>query len=151
MFCNAPTALSINYCNLSFHLVFMLLSHSVDSALPVYISLLQPHIVIPPSFVMHLPSSEPLMSQVIEATKFSGAVRHGAECFNFYFPQDAGSGLRGYPEAPMQLIFVLRRGLPSLHKGLPGPRRMIRVVKAYRSRYVQDKTPGIVDPSAATP
>ncbi|CAE7798201.1 PKAR, partial [Symbiodinium sp. KB8] len=30
-------------------------------------------------------------SKVIEATKFSGAVRHGAECFNFYFPQELDS------------------------------------------------------------
>lgn len=29
-----------------------------------------------------------LTRDVIEATKDSGAVRHGAECFNFYFPQE---------------------------------------------------------------
>ena len=28
-----------------------------------------------------------LIEGIVEATNESGAVRHGAECFNFYFPQ----------------------------------------------------------------
>ena len=34
------------------------------------------------------PSSLSLIGRVVEATASCGAVRHGAECFNFYFPQD---------------------------------------------------------------
>lgn len=34
------------------------------------------------------PTSYGLISRVVEATMSCGAVRHGAECFNFYFPQD---------------------------------------------------------------
>merc|ERR1719221_2585007 len=29
-----------------------------------------------------------LISEVVQATSDTGAVRHGAECFNFYFPQE---------------------------------------------------------------
>ncbi|CAK9076529.1 unnamed protein product [Durusdinium trenchii] len=34
------------------------------------------------------PTSYRLIEEVIKATAISGAVRHGAECFNFYFPQE---------------------------------------------------------------
>ena len=29
-----------------------------------------------------------MVAKVVDATISCGAVRHGAECFNFYFPQD---------------------------------------------------------------
>lgn len=44
-----------------------------------------------PEFGFGDPTSYRLIAEVIEATKFSGAVRHGAECFNFYFPQELDS------------------------------------------------------------
>ena len=34
------------------------------------------------------PTSYDLIGQVVDATASCGAVRHGAECFNFLFPQD---------------------------------------------------------------
>ena len=34
------------------------------------------------------PTSYGLIGKVVEATASCGAVRHGAECFNFFFPQD---------------------------------------------------------------
>ena len=37
------------------------------------------------------PTSYRLIEEVIKATNISGAVRHGAECFNFYFPQEFDS------------------------------------------------------------
>ncbi|CAJ1447283.1 unnamed protein product [Effrenium voratum] len=37
------------------------------------------------------PTSYKLIEEVIKATHISGAVRHGAECFNFYFPQELDS------------------------------------------------------------
>ncbi|CAE7522067.1 Prkg1, partial [Symbiodinium microadriaticum] len=37
------------------------------------------------------PTSYGLIEQVIKATQVSGAVRHGAECFNFLFPQELDS------------------------------------------------------------
>eukprot|EP00913_Durusdinium_trenchii_P024466 g22968.t1 len=33
-------------------------------------------------------TSYKLIEGIVEATSESGAVRHGAECFNFYFPQE---------------------------------------------------------------
>merc|ERR1712113_322458 len=33
-------------------------------------------------------TSYAFIKNVVESTKESGAVRHGAECFNFYFPQE---------------------------------------------------------------
>jgi len=50
------------------------------------------------------PSSTKLISRVIAHTAPCGAVRHGAECFNFYFPQEADNeyliiwdGFQGMP------------------------------------------------------
>ena len=37
------------------------------------------------------PTSYKLIEEVVKATSISGAVRHGAECFNFYFPQEFDS------------------------------------------------------------
>eukprot|EP00929_Paragymnodinium_shiwhaense_P023221 TRINITY_DN14595_c2_g3_i2.p1 TRINITY_DN14595_c2_g3~~TRINITY_DN14595_c2_g3_i2.p1 ORF type:complete len:327 (-),score=64.84 TRINITY_DN14595_c2_g3_i2:167-1147(-) len=34
------------------------------------------------------PTSYEMISRVVKATQVCGAVRHGAECFNFYFPQE---------------------------------------------------------------
>ena len=34
-----------------------------------------------------LQSFSPLLPEVVQVTASCGAVRHGAECFNFYFPQ----------------------------------------------------------------
>eukprot|EP00434_Breviolum_minutum_P033794 symbB.v1.2.029904.t1/scaffold3322.1/size91521/2 len=44
-----------------------------------------------PEFGFGDPTSYRLTKEVIEATKMCGAVRHGAECFNFYFPQELDS------------------------------------------------------------
>ncbi|CAJ1342150.1 unnamed protein product [Effrenium voratum] len=41
-----------------------------------------------PEFGFGDPTSYRLTKAVIKATKMCGAVRHGAECFNFYFPQE---------------------------------------------------------------
>jgi len=41
-----------------------------------------------PEFGFGDPTSYGLISKVVGATKVCGAVRHGAECFNFYFPQE---------------------------------------------------------------
>ena len=45
-----------------------------------------------PEFGFGDPTSYGLISKVVGATKVCGAVRHGAECFNFYFPQVTGLG-----------------------------------------------------------
>ncbi|CAL1171962.1 unnamed protein product [Cladocopium goreaui] len=44
-----------------------------------------------PEFGFGDPTSYRLTKEVIDATKMCGAVRHGAECFNFYFPQELDS------------------------------------------------------------
>jgi len=44
-----------------------------------------------PPFGFSDPTSYRLSAQVIEATKSTGAVRHGAECFNFLTPQELDS------------------------------------------------------------
>jgi len=44
-----------------------------------------PHI---PEFGFGDATSYRLIEEVIHTTKESGAIRHGAECFNFYFPQE---------------------------------------------------------------
>merc|ERR1740138_1846078 len=41
-----------------------------------------------PQFGFGDATSYKLIEKVVEATKDSGAVRHGAECFNFTFPQE---------------------------------------------------------------
>ena len=50
------------------------------------------------------PTSYRLIEEVVKATSISGAVRHGAECFNFYFPQEFDSEYlivwHGFPEKP---------------------------------------------------
>ena len=50
------------------------------------------------------PTSYRLVEEVVKATSISGAVRHGAECFNFYFPQEFDSEYlvvwHGFPEKP---------------------------------------------------
>ena len=40
-----------------------------------------------PEFGFGDPTSSFLISDVVHVTKTCGAVRHGAECFNFWFPQ----------------------------------------------------------------
>jgi len=44
-----------------------------------------PHI---PPYGFGDPTSYEIQSKCVERLNMSGAVRHGAECFNFYFPQD---------------------------------------------------------------
>ena len=34
------------------------------------------------------PQSYDIMAKAVEQLRFCGAVRHGAECFNFWFPQE---------------------------------------------------------------
>ena len=41
-----------------------------------------------PTFGFGDPTSSMLISDVVDCTASCGAVRHGAECYNFYFPQD---------------------------------------------------------------
>ena len=41
-----------------------------------------------PKFGFGDPTSYGLIDKVVGATRSCGAVRHGAECYNFYFPQD---------------------------------------------------------------
>jgi hypothetical protein len=52
------------------------------------------------------PTSYFLTQAVIEATAECGAVRHGAECFNFYFPQELDTEYlvvwEGFPDKPWQ-------------------------------------------------
>ena len=43
---------------------------------------------IPPKFGFGDPTSCALISDVVDVTRDCGAVRHGAECFNFWFPQE---------------------------------------------------------------
>eukprot|EP00438_Fugacium_kawagutii_P004617 Skav229008 [mRNA] locus=scaffold127:401983:403775:- [translate_table: standard] len=50
------------------------------------------------------PTSYRLIEEVVNTTSISGAVRHGAECFNFYFPQEFDSEYlivwHGFEEKP---------------------------------------------------
>jgi len=50
------------------------------------------------------PTSYRLIGDVVTATLSCGAVRHGAECFNFYFPQELDASYlvvwEGFPDAP---------------------------------------------------
>ncbi|CAE7415416.1 unnamed protein product, partial [Symbiodinium pilosum] len=41
-----------------------------------------------PRFGFGDPTSYSIVEQLVVAMGLLGAVRHGAECFNFYFPQD---------------------------------------------------------------
>merc|ERR1711964_816657 len=45
-----------------------------------------------------------LIENVVQATLSCGAVRHGAECFNFYFPQELDESYlvvwEGFPDIP---------------------------------------------------
>merc|ERR1740117_1428792 len=41
-----------------------------------------------PKFGFGDATSTRLIQEVVEATSETGAIRHGAECFNFYFPQE---------------------------------------------------------------
>eukprot|EP00929_Paragymnodinium_shiwhaense_P023222 TRINITY_DN14595_c2_g4_i1.p1 TRINITY_DN14595_c2_g4~~TRINITY_DN14595_c2_g4_i1.p1 ORF type:complete len:1302 (-),score=284.36 TRINITY_DN14595_c2_g4_i1:71-3976(-) len=59
-----------------------------------------------PKFGFGDPTSYRLMSDVIERTSACGAVRHGAECFNFYFPQELDDEYliiwEGFPDKPWE-------------------------------------------------
>ncbi|CAE7665040.1 pkaR, partial [Symbiodinium pilosum] len=68
------------------------------------------HFHIPP-YGFGDPTSYGLIEQVIKATQVSGAVRHGAECFNFFFPQELDTeylivwhGFSGKPWEPCQVL-----------------------------------------------
>jgi len=43
---------------------------------------------VPPQYGYGDPTSYGLIREIVHATADCGAVRHGAECFNFYFPQE---------------------------------------------------------------
>lgn len=45
----------------------------------------------PPKYGFGDPTSSQLIEQVVQVTAATGAVRHGAECFNFAFPQELDS------------------------------------------------------------
>ena len=59
------------------------------------------------------PTSYRLVEEVVKATSISGAVRHGAECFNFYFPQEFDSGV------PCRLAWISRETLGLLRHASP--------------------------------
>ena len=46
------------------------------------------HLPAMPRYGFGDPKSYDIMAKAVERLHFCGAVRHGAECFNFYFPQD---------------------------------------------------------------
>jgi hypothetical protein len=52
------------------------------------------------------PTSYKLIGDVVNETKACGAIRHGAECFNYYFPQELDDEYLtvwdGFPEKPWQ-------------------------------------------------
>jgi len=51
-------------------------------------------------------TSYSLIGEVVQATRATGAVRHGAECFNFYFPQELDEDYLvvwpGFPDKPWE-------------------------------------------------
>merc|ERR1719375_903734 len=59
-----------------------------------------------PKFGFGDPTSVAVISDVVNVTLPCGAVRHGAECFNFYFPQELDDEFlviwEGFPEIPWQ-------------------------------------------------
>merc|ERR1719486_1040236 len=69
-----------------------LLEHAMDEGLT-------PHV---PQHGFGDPTSTSIIRKIIDFTAPCGAVRHGAECFNFYFPQEADSEYLviwdGFPE-----------------------------------------------------
>lgn len=54
------------------------------------------------------PTSNRIIRKIIDFTAPCGAVRHGAECFNFYFPQEADDEFLviwdGFPEKPWEYL-----------------------------------------------
>jgi len=65
------------------------------------------HPVIP-EFGFGDPTSYGLIEDVVSCTSSCGAVRHGAECFNFYFPQELDDEFlivwSGYSEPPWRAV-----------------------------------------------
>ena len=61
-----------------------------------------------PKFGFGDPTSYELIGMVVDATDTCGAVRHGAECFNFYFPQDLDDQFLivwdGYADPPWRSV-----------------------------------------------
>ena len=73
-----------------------------------------------PEFGFGDPTSSKLIEDVVDCTKSCGAVRHGAECFNFYFPQELDKDFLviwdGFADPPWQTFkepelrdFLLKR------------------------------------------
>lgn len=54
------------------------------------------------------PTSYRICGDIVKTTEGSGAIRHGAECFNFYFPQELDDEFLvvwdGFPEKPWQYL-----------------------------------------------
>lgn len=54
------------------------------------------------------PTSYKIVADIVKTTEGSGAIRHGAECFNFYFPQELDDEFLavwdGFPEKPWQYL-----------------------------------------------
>eukprot|EP00435_Cladocopium_sp_Y103_P038730 s21_g10.t1 len=54
------------------------------------------------------PTSVKLIGDVVKVTESCGAIRHGAECFNFYFPQELDDEFMvvwdGYPDPPWKIL-----------------------------------------------
>merc|ERR1719329_950580 len=97
-------------------------------------------------------ASYALTEEIVDATKETGAVRHGAECFNFFFPQELDTKYlvvwHGFPNQPWEYrsepdlrAFLIERanegfafplnpvwpvrdpGWFEVHRALRGPRR----------------------------
>ncbi|CAK9043335.1 unnamed protein product [Durusdinium trenchii] len=81
-----------------------------------------------PEFGFGDPTSYRLTKEVIEATKMCGAVRHGSECFNFYFPQELDSeyliiwdGFEGKPWSYRNCSGLVEFLLARAHEGYSFP------------------------------
>lgn len=61
-----------------------------------------------PRFGFGDPTSYEIMASAVNQLRISGAVRHGAECFNFYFPQDLDENFliiwQGFEKVPWRYV-----------------------------------------------
>ena len=70
----------------------------LDGGFPIYLqmgklpdSLMDRSPKLPRKLALHAKASTCPFLKVVKVTASCGAIRHGAECFNFYFPQDLQS------------------------------------------------------------
>jgi len=61
-----------------------------------------------PKFGFGDPTSYQIMEAAVDVCRISGAIRHGAECFNFYFPQELDEEFlvvyEGFDDTPWQYM-----------------------------------------------